>query len=466
MNVWRIPGVSRSTALAGALLFAAAPAYSADVPIRYDFHPNWMKTVTVATTVTLNYFSDDACTVPLGSEVIPLNTAEIDFIRDQTTGLKNGPKKVKVITLRWLAKGLPSTDTLYVSATSDAPVLPYIALCQGQVPSGGGAPGPQGPEGATGSQGPAGDTGPQGDTGDTGPQGPEGATGVQGSEGATGLQGAEGATGAQGDDGATGPQGPEGATGVQGAEGATGAQGDDGATGPQGPEGATGVQGPEGATGDQGDEGATGPQGPEGATGVQGPEGATGDQGDDGATGPQGPIGATGVQGPEGATGAQGDEGATGPTGATGPQGPTGATGATGPAGADGVSSSVIGGAALDIKRANTTYVGLFGSPTGSASTTESLVQLPLQAGTISHLYIKLSANQAVASATYTFHVRLNGANTGISCVISTGQSSCSDTTNSVAVTDGDQLSVSSVPSVTQPTDNLDIVWMSRFNGE
>src|SRR5262245_17811948 len=46
--------------------------------------------------------------------------------------------------------------------------------------TGGGPPGPQGPEGDTGPQGPKGDPGPQGLTG---PQGPTGATGAQGPPG-------------------------------------------------------------------------------------------------------------------------------------------------------------------------------------------------------------------------------------------------------------------------------------------
>lgn len=123
---------------------------------------------------------------------------------------------------------------------------------------GGGAVGPQGPEG------PMGPAGPQGPEGPMGPQGPEGPMGPTGPQGERGLDGAPGPQGERGLDGAPGPQGPQGERGL------------DGAPGPQGPQGERGLDGAVGPQGERGLDGAPGPQGPEGPIGPTGPQGAQG----------------------------------------------------------------------------------------------------------------------------------------------------------------------------------------------
>jgi hypothetical protein len=207
--------------------------------------------------------------------------------------------------------------------------------------SGGGLPGPTGPQGPVGPEGPQGPPGPKGDTGLQGPKGDTGSQGIQGIQGLPGPKGDTGATGSPGPTGDTGPQG------IAGPEGAVGPQGPQGDTGPEGPagkginvKGSVPTQGDLPASANDGDAylvaasghlfvwsgGAwvdlgdlTGPEGPQGPAGVTGPEG------------PQGPKGDTGAQGPAGADGAPGADGAQGPKGDPGDAGPEGPAGANAP---------------------------------------------------------------------------------------------------------------------------------------
>ena len=124
----------------------------------------------------------------------------------------------------------------------------------------------------------------------------------------------------------------------------------------------------------------------------------------------------------------------------------------------------MIGGAAAAIRRANTTFFSLFNPPSMIANATEALVQQELTvAGTLSNLRIRLAANNAVSSSTYTFTVRKTGVNTAVTCQIGNGQSSCVDSTHSVAFLAGDLISISAVPSATQPTDSLDVRWTAKY---
>ena len=271
---------------------------------------------------------------------------------------------------------------------------------------GGGAQGPQGPQGATGVQGPQGPTGsqgpqgPQGPTGSQGPQGPAGSQGPQGLLGSTGIQGPQGPQGATG---IQGPQGPQGATGIQGPQGPQGATG---IQGPQGPQGATGIQGPQGPTGSQGPQGPAGSQGPQGllgSTGIQGPQGpqgATGSQGPQGPQGPQGATGSQGPQGPQGATGSQGPQGLLGSTGIQGPtgsQGPQGAAGTQGPQGPTGIATATTGATALNLQN----VVGVY-HDMGSANTatTYTISPTPTTLGGFARVLINSTSQPSVTSAT------------------------------------------------------------------
>jgi collagen triple helix repeat protein len=217
----------------------------------------------------------------------------------------------------------------------------------------------------------------------------------------------------------------------------------DGAT--RGARGAPGIPGAPGARGPTGFRGATGAAGP------AGPRGAPGANGKDGILGAAGPTGARGATGPEGAPGIKG---ATGVKGTTGARGPTGA---------QGVTAVVVGGAAADIRRTNVTFFSLFSPPTLQASSSESLVQQELTvAGTLSNLRIRLSASNSGGGTSYTFTVRRNGSNTGVTCQIGNGQSSCADSTHSVSFAAGDLISIVASPSGS-PTDSLDVRWTARY---
>jgi hypothetical protein len=116
----------------------------------------------------------------------------------------------------------------------------------------------------------------------------------------------------------------------------------------------------------------------------------------------------------------------------------------------------------------STTYVGLFGSTNDNneAQATEGLVQAPMPAGgTVRNLYIRLEANNAVASSTYTFTVRKNGVDTGVTCQIGNGSNICNDTTNTAVFVAGDNISIEVTPSSpTQPTDNLEVHWTATYS--
>jgi len=282
-----------------------------------------------------------------------------------------------------------SENTIYINKIPLSVTSQGQLIIDGDVFTGGGEPGPQGPAGPKGDKGDTGDQGPTGATGPQGATGTQGATGLQGPKGDTGDQGPAGATGPQGD---TGPAGPTGPTGPSGADGSPGATGPAGATGPQGATGPAGAQGAPGAKGDKGDTGAqgvsvtlqgtkaliadlptpgvgddfaghgwivtegggdlwfwnltdqewnnvgpiVGPQGDQGPQGETGSTGAQGPQGDPGPAGADGADGAQGNPGPQGAEGPAGPQGPAGDTGPEGPEGPQGPTGAEGPQGEPG----------------------------------------------------------------------------------------------------------------------------------
>ena len=133
--------------------------------------------------------------------------------------------------------------------------------------------------------------------------------------------------------------------------------------------------------------------------------------------------------------------------------------------GATGAGTQVIGGAAKDIKKASTTYLSMFNPPNaGIADATEAQVQQEMTvAGTLSQLRIRLSAAAGGGTTSYTFNVRRNGVNTGVTCTATGAATSCSDTTNSIAFSAGDRISIQAVPSATPPTDNLEVRWTAKY---
>jgi hypothetical protein len=130
-----------------------------------------------------------------------------------------------------------------------------------------------------------------------------------------------------------------------------------------------------------------------------------------------------------------------------------------------GLNSSIIGGYARDIKRANTTFFGLYWpSYTDAASTIENEVvsYIPLNCS-ISNLYINLSANAGSAGTSYTFTVRKNGVDTDLVITITGATSSGSNLINSLNFSSGDTFSISADPSSPRPDDNLEVRWTARL---
>jgi Collagen triple helix repeat (20 copies) len=268
-----------------------------------------------------------------------------------------------------------------------------------------------------------------GPTGPVGPQGPEGPPGYKGVTGATGTQGIPG------------PAGPVGYTGATGD------------LGPKGPTGATGPQGPQGAPGATGDSGATGPQG------IPGPAGDVGNAGADGNLGPKGPTGATG---PEGVQGAQGDTGDTGPAGYPGDDGYDGKNGVQvevltgGTRGPDGSGHTAVNPSSppLSFSVGDPVFMG----PGNGSDMFQASVSVPMAArspfpATLSHLLVAVDKSPNAKPGdilSYMFEVCVNAnCDTGLTCTISSSQTECSDTWDSVTYNDTDTISLKAVPDPT-----------------
>lgn len=189
----------------------------------------------------------------------------------------------------------------------------------------------------------------------------------------------------------------------------------------------------------KGPSGSTGGTGPPGSTGATGVTGATGPTGSPGATGVTGATGATGVAGATGATGA----GTTGATGATGPTGAQGATGATGGTGATGTNSGVH---MTLVQSVSSTSINNFCQYSGSASSqatgflpTENAIQnVAPVAGSIANLNFK--PNFAPGGQTTTITLRVNNANTALTCTNAIAGTGCTDSTHTISINAGDVL--------------------------
>jgi hypothetical protein len=192
------------------------------------------------------------------------------------------------------------------------------------------------------------------------------------------------------------------------------------------------------------------------SNGLVGPQGPSGPQG---PTGSMGPPGATGAQGPQGPTGPAGAVGNTGTIGPAGPTGPAGATGAAGPAGANGTNIQVLTGGTLGadsgyklgILPGETVSTPVYFGPGNGGSTTPGVSDVPLSAGTLSHLLVSVDSNITCTTGecAYTFVVCVNqGCTTSLTCQIAdpTISTSCSDTTHTVSINDGDLVSIQAQP--------------------
>ncbi len=153
-----------------------------------------------------------------------------------------------------------------------------------------------------------------------------------------------------------------------------------------------------------------------------------------------------GKKGPKGATGPAGPAGTTGPAGATGPTGaastvpgPTGPQGATGPAGATGAGASGASFSITSIGAQGSALPRHFGPNTNVARTveTEAETLMPMSC-TMRDLFISWNGGSAGSATTFT--VRLNQADTALSCTIPDGGSACSNTGSTASVSAGDKI--------------------------
>jgi hypothetical protein len=83
-----------------------------------------------------------------------------------------------------------------------------------------------------------------------------------------------------------------------------------------------------------------------------------------------------------------------------------------------------------------------------SQSSTESNVQIPLQAGSISNLQVSVITAPGSGNS-WTITVRKAGADTAVTCTISGSATTCSDTSHSVSFTEGQLVSIETTPAST-----------------
>jgi len=175
--------------------------------------------------------------------------------------------------------------------------------------------------------------------------------------------------------------------------------------------------------------------GPTGETGAIGPTGATGEAGPTGAgeAGPTGPAGEVGPAGPTGAPGPTGDAGPTGPTGDTGPTGPTG------PAGS-GTITLLTGGSGEALDTGGSTHYSAPG--VGLFATTPSHVSVPVPAGSLQNLRVKLSESLASLNEYVLVTVLVNDQPTPMGCQIAFPEDACDNFEETRSVEASDTVSV------------------------
>ncbi len=118
----------------------------------------------------------------------------------------------------------------------------------------------------------------------------------------------------------------------------------------------------------------------------------------------------------------------------------------------------------------STTYGGFGSSHSYTAITSQGYAALPIAApGTLSHLYVKLSADPGGAPDAYTFTVYKNNVITDITCTIVANDTTGNDTTHSVAVVAGDYIEVYMIPVSTpsvSPSAKMSLKFTASVDGE
>lgn len=185
-----------------------------------------------------------------------------------------------------------------------------------------------------------------------------------------------------------------------------------------------------------------------------GPPGPPGPAGPPGPIGPPGPAGPPGPPGDPGPPGPPGDPGPPGPPGIPGPPGPMGPPGPVGPPGPAGAGAILFWGN-TDISPTTTTRFLAPGYDTGLAPTTVRDLLCP-RAGTLRNLFIRHNTNNGNGnSVVYT--VMKNGIATAIAVSLATGAiGDGSDIANTVAIAQGDRISIRITKAVGVTNGNVD----------
>jgi Collagen triple helix repeat (20 copies) len=154
-------------------------------------------------------------------------------------------------------------------------------------------------------------------------------------------------------------------------------------------------------------------------------------------------VGQRGAPGTPGLAGPAGAAGATGATGATGPPGVNGNPGAAGTSGSAGPSLLIgTGGISAGMTAWHGTSGGNFGSEAGA--------QAPVPPGTAltARDFSATAAAAPGAGQSFTITLRLDGADTALSCVISGTATACAvPSTTTVALPAGAKMAIRSVSS-------------------
>lgn len=111
-----------------------------------------------------------------------------------------------------------------------------------------------------------------------------------------------------------------------------------------------------------------------------------------------------------------------------------------------------------------TRYTHMIGDRSAYCTTvnTSCRIAVPM-AGTLRRFVLRSSADPGITQ-TYTATVRLNNADTGLTCQITSGNTTCSDDTNTVAVTVGDVIELKIVSSITAATATMQFGWIFETN--
>ena len=179
--------VFRALAVAAALGLGSAAAEPIHVEYLVDQKP-FKSGSTAESILSFELFSDDQCTVSIGSVQHFVGDPAIQYFVDKRHKVKNAPKLPKAVRILATIDGPTATTAPYLMVTGPG-VTPVGDACQLQPGDAVAGAGPTGPTGPEGPQGPA---GPQGSAGADGAQGPQGDPGPAGADGADGAQGPQG----------------------------------------------------------------------------------------------------------------------------------------------------------------------------------------------------------------------------------------------------------------------------------